>query len=115
MELREDADVGRGGRPPGSARRLASDVASSARGRSTELRGVPTTDAILEVSKMFRGCLNIVTMAILVLTAAGATACRVFDGPIAATAAVVVGLYLSLSPRLIRDWERGVVLRLGKC
>ena len=41
---------------------------------------------------MFRGCLNIVTMAMLVLTAAGATACRVFDGPIAATAAVVVGL-----------------------
>jgi len=64
---------------------------------------------------MFRGCLNIVTIAMLVLTAAGATACRVFDGPIAATAAVVVGLYLSLSPRLIREWERGVILRLGKC
>src|SRR5262245_44053371 len=63
---------------------------------------------------MFRGCLNIVTLAMLVLTAAGATACRVFDGPIAATAAVVVGLYLSLSPRLIREWERGVILRLGK-
>jgi len=64
---------------------------------------------------MFRGCLNIVTIAMLVLTAAGATACRVFYGPIAATAAVVVGLYLSLSPRLIREWERGVILRLGKC
>ena len=34
---------------------------------------------------------------------------------LAATAVVVVcGLYLSASPRIIREWERGVLLRLGR-
>lgn len=33
---------------------------------------------------------------------------------VAAAAIAVVGIYLSLSPRLMKEWERGVLLRLGR-
>ena len=35
-------------------------------------------------------------------------------GPVVAMAVFAIGIYVSLSPRLIKDWERGVVLRLGR-
>ena len=32
----------------------------------------------------------------------------------AAVPILVIGIYVSLSPRLLKDWERGVLLRLGR-
>ena len=35
-------------------------------------------------------------------------------GAVAAMAIGVIGTYVSLSPRLLKEWERGVLLRLGR-
>jgi uncharacterized membrane protein YqiK len=35
-------------------------------------------------------------------------------GAVAAWLIVVLGVYVSLSPRLLKEWERGVLLRLGR-
>jgi regulator of protease activity HflC (stomatin/prohibitin superfamily) len=35
-------------------------------------------------------------------------------GPVMAVAISVLGVYASLSPRLLKEWERGVLLRLGR-
>ena len=35
-------------------------------------------------------------------------------GAAAAIAFGVIGTYVSLSPRLLKEWERGVLLRLGR-
>ena len=48
-----------------------------------------------------------------------ATAILAFGGWLAAGAVVampilVFGIYISLSPRLLKEWERGVLLRLGR-
>ena len=64
---------------------------------------------------MFNGGQNVITAAILILTAAGAAAGFLFTEQLEATVAgALLGLYLSASPRLIREWERGVLLRLGR-
>ncbi len=64
---------------------------------------------------MFNGSQNVITAVILILTAAGAAAGFLFTQQLEATVAgTLFGLYLSASPRLIREWERGVLLRLGR-
>jgi regulator of protease activity HflC (stomatin/prohibitin superfamily) len=35
-------------------------------------------------------------------------------GAVAAWPILVIGIYVSLSPRLLKEWERGVLLRLGR-
>jgi uncharacterized membrane protein YqiK len=35
-------------------------------------------------------------------------------GSIAAVPIAVIGIYISLSPRLLKEWERGILLRLGR-
>jgi regulator of protease activity HflC (stomatin/prohibitin superfamily) len=35
-------------------------------------------------------------------------------GPVAAVPVAAIGLYLSLSPRQLKEWERGILLRLGR-
>jgi regulator of protease activity HflC (stomatin/prohibitin superfamily) len=35
-------------------------------------------------------------------------------GAIAAVPVAVIGIYISLSPRLLKEWERGILLRLGR-
>ena len=35
-------------------------------------------------------------------------------GAMAAVAIGVIGTYVSLSPRMLKEWERGVLLRLGR-
>lgn len=56
------------------------------------------------------------TIAILVLlAAAGAAAALVLVDRLAAAAVVgLFGCYVSFSPRMLREWERGVLLRLGR-
>jgi regulator of protease activity HflC (stomatin/prohibitin superfamily) len=64
---------------------------------------------------MFNGSQNVITVAILILTAAGTVAGILFTEELeAAIAFALFGLYLSASPRMIREWERGVLLRLGR-
>jgi regulator of protease activity HflC (stomatin/prohibitin superfamily) len=35
-------------------------------------------------------------------------------GPVVAITVIAMGIYVSLSPRLLKEWERGVLLRLGR-
>ena len=35
-------------------------------------------------------------------------------GAVVAVPVFVFGLYVSLSPRMLKEWERGVLLRLGR-
>lgn len=65
---------------------------------------------------MTRGSFNVVSLVIAVLTLGVAVA--VYVGPLgSATGAVVVlvaGGLAAVSPRLIQEWERGVLLRFGR-
>ena len=64
---------------------------------------------------MFRGSFNILTLGIASATVIGATACYWNTDSMAyAAVTLVVGLYLALSPRIIREWERGILLRFGR-
>src|SRR3989454_8078940 len=59
--------------------------------------------------------LNVVAITVLlVVLAPGVVAFVVTRNPSPLIAAAVVGLVLMLSPRIARQWERAVVLRLGK-
>jgi regulator of protease activity HflC (stomatin/prohibitin superfamily) len=59
--------------------------------------------------------LNVVAVAMLVIPAvAGITAANAFDRPWPAIAGILIGFTLMLSPRIAKQWERGVVLRLGR-
>jgi len=65
---------------------------------------------------MFTGSMNIVSLALVILTGVVAAANHFFYVNSIGTsiAIVIVGLLVTASPRLINDWERGVLLRLGK-
>lgn len=64
---------------------------------------------------MLRGSNNIVAGTILVLTVvAAAVVQHLFERPVLALAVLVVGALLGASPRVINEWQRGVLLRLGK-
>jgi regulator of protease activity HflC (stomatin/prohibitin superfamily) len=59
--------------------------------------------------------LNVVAVAALVIPmAAGIAAAIAFDNPWPAIAGGLIGLTLMLSPRVAKQWERAVVLRLGR-
>ena len=58
---------------------------------------------------------NVVAIALLILPVAGGIAISVVtDAPWGLLGSVVIGLTLMQSPRVAKQWERGVVLRLGR-
>jgi regulator of protease activity HflC (stomatin/prohibitin superfamily) len=58
---------------------------------------------------------NVIAVAALVIPmAAGVAAAIAFDNPWPAIAGGLIGLTLMLSPRVAKQWERAVVLRLGR-
>lgn len=62
-----------------------------------------------------KGRFNPVANIILIVTVAATTLMLFAGGSVwlAATTALI-GFYLSLSPRMLREWERGILLRLGR-
>ena len=64
---------------------------------------------------MKKGSPNVLTFLLLVATGAAAAACHYQGARVGWTAAViVVGIYASLSPRIVNEWQRGVLLFLGR-
>lgn len=63
---------------------------------------------------MFTGCNNVIAWSLLLVFAIAA-AVLAWNGLILpCIVCAVVGLYVALSPRIVKDWDRGVLLRLGK-
>ena len=59
--------------------------------------------------------INIInTMALAVPTALGVGAAALFSAPVAAIAGAVVGLVAMSAPKVAQQWERAVVLKLGR-
>jgi regulator of protease activity HflC (stomatin/prohibitin superfamily) len=59
--------------------------------------------------------INVVAVAIVVLCAAiGAAGTAASRSPVPAIAMVVIAAVLAQSPRIAQQWERGIVLRLGR-
>ena len=59
--------------------------------------------------------LNVVAVALLLIpVVAGIAAANAMDTPWPAVAGILVGFTLMISPRVAKQWERGVVLRLGR-
>src|SRR5262245_66425226 len=56
----------------------------------------------------------IAAVAFLAPVVLGALSTLVTLNPVGAIAGVLLGLFLAQSPKIARQWERGVVLRLGK-
>src|SRR3954451_12486670 len=54
------------------------------------------------------------TLALIVPTALGAAATAAMHSPFAIIAGAAVGLVGAMSPKIARQWERAVVLRMGK-
>lgn len=64
---------------------------------------------------MLRGSYNVISGVILAITALVAGLLIYFETPAGyAPVVAVAGLILSASPRVIKEWERAVLLRLGK-
>jgi regulator of protease activity HflC (stomatin/prohibitin superfamily) len=64
---------------------------------------------------MVNGSLNFVAFLILLATGIAAALTGVhIQSPTLTVAIIVVGVYVSLSPRQVTEWNRGVLLRLGK-
>ncbi|MHC4443814.1 MAG: slipin family protein [Planctomycetota bacterium] len=64
---------------------------------------------------MFRASANIVAGVILLVTViAGLTVGYLGESPRWAVVVLVVGALIAASPRIIQEWERGVILRLGR-
>lgn len=61
-----------------------------------------------------KGRLNPVANLIVLATAILAFVAWFAAGAIAAVPIVAIGIYISLSPRLLKEWERGILLRLGR-
>lgn len=61
-----------------------------------------------------KGRLNPIANLIALATAALAAVGWLAGGLPLALTIIVVGLYASLSPRMLKEWERGVLLRLGR-
>lgn len=58
---------------------------------------------------------NVVAIAILLASVAiGAWRSAVTDGPVPVIVSILVGLVLMQSPRIAQQWERAVILRLGR-
>jgi regulator of protease activity HflC (stomatin/prohibitin superfamily) len=64
---------------------------------------------------MLTGTNNVIAWGLWLITASVATALAALGfAPGIVVAVIFVGAILSLSPRMVKDWERGVLLRLGK-
>jgi regulator of protease activity HflC (stomatin/prohibitin superfamily) len=64
---------------------------------------------------MLKGSPNFVTFALLALTAAAAAGCQYqWDCEWLTVAVALVGAYVSAAPRLVNEWQRGVLLTLGR-
>jgi regulator of protease activity HflC (stomatin/prohibitin superfamily) len=64
---------------------------------------------------MLTGSLNIVSVALLAVTGIAVYACQFYGATIGGCVLVgVAGLYVSASPRMVLEWNRGILLRLGK-
>lgn len=63
---------------------------------------------------MFTGCNNVITWIVLVVSAVIVSLLATFGLYPAAISCAVAGLLVAASPRLVKDWDRGVLLRLGK-
>jgi regulator of protease activity HflC (stomatin/prohibitin superfamily) len=63
---------------------------------------------------MLTGCNNVVAWTLLMLSIIIVSVLAWNELFIPAVACAPVGLFLTLSPRIIKDWDRGVLLRLGK-
>lgn len=64
---------------------------------------------------MLTGSLNFVTAVLLVAAAAATTGCWLLTAAPAPTVAVLlIGLYVAAAPRMINEWDRGILLRLGR-
>ena len=63
-----------------------------------------------------KGSPNVLTVVVLALTAAIAVIMAAYQGaaPWQVITEIVTGALLALSPRVIKEWERAVLLRLGK-
>ena len=61
-----------------------------------------------------RGSFNVISFYVMVATAIATALLFFFVNVIAAAVVLLVGLYASLSPKMLREWERGVLLRLGR-
>ncbi|MEO6236949.1 MAG: SPFH domain-containing protein, partial [Vicinamibacterales bacterium] len=58
---------------------------------------------------------NVVAVLVLLIPVAlGIAGANAFDSPWPALAGIVAGFTLALSPRVAKQWERAVVLRLGR-
>ncbi len=63
---------------------------------------------------MLKGSVNIISLVIVAATAALAIAAGATSGPRAFLAVAVVGLIVAASPRQMEQWERGILLRIGR-
>jgi regulator of protease activity HflC (stomatin/prohibitin superfamily) len=64
---------------------------------------------------MLRGSLNFVTVVILALTGSAVGVAALAGAPAwVCLVLALLGTYLSASPRIVNEWERGVLLRLGR-
>jgi regulator of protease activity HflC (stomatin/prohibitin superfamily) len=64
---------------------------------------------------MLRGIDNIISFLIALATAGAATITHLTDAPVWVTATIAtIGLIIAASPRQVNEWERGVLLRLGR-
>ena len=63
---------------------------------------------------MLTGSNNVVTWVLLAVTAAAVCLLAWSQFAYLAVGCAVIGVLVSLSPRIVKDWERGVLLRLGK-
>jgi regulator of protease activity HflC (stomatin/prohibitin superfamily) len=61
-----------------------------------------------------KGRLNPVANLIVLATAILAFIAWLAAGAVVAMPIAVIGVYISLSPRLLKEWERGILLRLGR-
>jgi len=64
---------------------------------------------------MLLGSLNFVTYLLLILTALGTYASWSWTGDVRwAALALAAGVYVSASPRIVMEWNRAILLRLGR-
>lgn len=64
---------------------------------------------------MFRGCANVIAVSILTMTAVLVAAAMAFNvSGLVVVPIAVLGTFLGLAPRIVNDWDRAVLLRLGE-
>jgi regulator of protease activity HflC (stomatin/prohibitin superfamily) len=62
-----------------------------------------------------KGSPNFLTFIVLALAGAAAAACQTrFDRWLWTSGVVVIGAYLAMAPRIVNEWQRGVLLFLGR-